>query len=67
MALLTHLPQCVKMRTCTYVFGLVYRHPSNSTTADLQNFENSMANVIEQLNMQKSIFYIAGDFNINLL
>ena len=44
----------------------MYRHPTYSSE-NFQKFENSFNDVIEHLNSRALQYYIAGDFNIDLL
>ena len=56
----------LRLKTSDYVFGVVYRHPIYSSE-NFPKFENSFNAVIEYLNSSVLQYYIAGDFNIDLL
>ena len=45
------------------IFGAVYRHPRHNYL----QFQNVFKNTIDKLNKNKEKYYIAGDFNINLI
>ena len=52
----------IRLNNTEKVFSVLYRHP-NSKLSDFQSFEKA----IEILNKQKLIYYLCGDFNIDLL
>ena len=45
------------------LFSVLYRHPNSK----LSDFQSSFEKAIENLNKQKLIYYLCGDFNIDLL
>ena len=56
----------LRLKTSDYVFDVVYRHSTYSFENFLK-FENSFNDVNEHLNSSALPYYIAGDFNIDLL
>ena len=56
----------LQLKTSDYVCGVVHRHPTYSSE-NFEKFENFFNDVIEHLNSNASPYYIAGDFNIDLL
>lgn len=45
------------------IIGVVYRHPKQN----ISEFHDSFEKLLDKLNKTKSIYYIAGDFNIDLI
>ena len=56
----------LRLKSSEYVFEVMYRHPTYSSE-NFQKFENSFYDVIEHFNSNALSYYVAGDFNIDLL
>lgn len=44
------------------IIGVVYRHPGN----DIKVFQQELDKTLQKINKEKKLFYILGDFNIDL-
>nr|XP_039269980.1 uncharacterized protein LOC120344734 [Styela clava] len=49
--------------TVTFIIGIIYKHPRK----DIPKFTEKLSNSLENLNKEKKLFILLGDFNINLL
>ena len=50
-------------KSANFVVGVVYKHPA----CKIGDFQDSFEKTLEKLHKNKQMFYIVGDFNINLL
>ena len=53
----------IQLNNTEKVFSVLYRYPNSK----LSDFQSSFKKAIENLNKQKLIYYLCGDFNIDLL
>ena len=55
----------IKTNRGPVVVGVVYRHPTTST-CDCEKFSDNLFKIFYELNFGKFLFYVLGDFNIDL-
>ena len=51
-----------KHSTHDIIIGAIYRHPANDT----EEFSDALYNSISKINKRKKLFYLVGDFNIDI-
>ena len=56
----------VTLNDSSTVVGIVYRHPRLGPR-DIEKFSESMRDIFDVLNKKKRLFFIMGDFNIDVL
>ena len=56
----------MKIGKKSFTVGVIYRHPVN-TTAHIEEFNNSLNELLIDLNIAKTDYCILGDFNIDFL
>ena len=53
----------IELNNKKYAVGVIYRHPDPS----FKTFSEELFSILHELNDKKYIYFVCGDFNINLM